>query len=29
MVKRLDAEDGMGTYERVGMILYSRAERRN
>lgn len=25
-VKRLNAEDSMGTYERLGRILYSRAE---
>ncbi|KAN0118500.1 hypothetical protein V8E52_005230 [Russula decolorans] len=28
IVKRLNAEDGMGTYERLGRILYSRAEKR-
>jgi hypothetical protein len=28
IVKSLNAEDGMGTYERLGRIPYSRAERR-
>ena len=27
IVKRLNAEDGMGTYKRLGRILYSRAEK--
>jgi hypothetical protein len=28
IVRRLNAEDGMGTYERLGTILYSRDEKR-
>ena len=28
IVKRPNAGDGMGTYERLGRILYSRSERR-
>ena len=27
VVRRLDAEDSMGTYERIGRILYSRAKK--